>query len=303
MRRPTASVGLVAVLALVLSGCVRPEAQGPDAGDEADRALSALLASRDPDGRWPTGLLPYVAEAASAAGKDLRAWPEPLAVADQVQWPADDAPLLQALRPLHAAALAWNDDPASMQRVRDRVLAGFDGTQFGEPALLNDDAFALIVLGATGMGSSEQLALVGPAADGLVANQSADGGWSWSVGGAGETDMTGLVVEGLAQAGALGKVDGSTVLDFLATTAGPEGGYALMASGTANCDSTVWAIRSHDALGLVAPPRAWEFLLGLQLDDGSFSYTREGPSNALCTAEAATLLWLVEAGQVTMSDG
>ena len=54
--------------------------------------------------------MPYVVEAAHAAGKDLRVWPDPVPLAQQVAWPPEEAPLLQALRPLHAIALAWHDD-------------------------------------------------------------------------------------------------------------------------------------------------------------------------------------------------
>ncbi|MHB1261548.1 MAG: hypothetical protein ACYC2H_07510 [Thermoplasmatota archaeon] len=297
MRLPTGVACLAALIVVLLAGCARPESAWPDLGEETGASLSALLAGRDAEGRWSPGLLPYVAEAAAAAGKDLRAWPEPVPVADQVQWPADDAALLQALRPLHAAALAWHDDPTALDRVRQRVLAGYDGVQFGEPALLNDDAFALIVLGAAELTWSEELQ---PAIDGLVANQSADGGWSWSVGGTGETDVTGIVLEGLVHADAVGSVDREAVLDFLGMTAVDGGGHALAAGGGPNCDSTVWAIRSYDALGMGAPPGDWEFLLGLQLEDGSFAYTPGGPANSLCTAEAATLLALAQSDQVVV---
>lgn len=297
MRLPGGTACLAALLAVLLSGCARPEPDGQGLGKELDRSWSALLEVRDAQGRWPSGLLPYVAEAASAAGKDLHSWPPPLPIADQVQWPADDAPLLQALRPLHAAALAGHGDQAVAQRVRDRVLAAYDGVQFGEPALLNDDAFALIVLAAADVSWTTELR---PAIHGLVANQSADGGWSWSAGAAGETDVTGLVLAGLSQAGALGEVTPEGVLAFLGTTESPGGGHALQAGGGPNCDSTVWAIRAYAALGRQAPQGDWDFLLGLQRQDGSFAYTPGGPANALCTAEAATLLALAQSGHVAV---
>lgn len=293
---------IAALLVLALSGCARPgqtSSQPSGLQDEADRALASLLAGRDAEGRWPAGQVPYVAEAAHAMGKDLRAWPEPVPVADQVAWPPDDAPLLQGLRQLHAVALSSQRDAAALERVRERVMASFDGAQFGDRALLNDDAFALAVLGVAGDAAhAASPPEVEPAVAGLIANRSADGGWSWSVGGGGETDMTGLVLAGLAAAGAVARVEPGPVLAFLASTAADGGGHALAPGGTPNCDSTVWAIRAQDILGIAAPQAAWDFLLGLQLDDGSFAYSPGGAGNALCTAEAATLLGLAQAVDV-----
>ncbi|HUR25148.1 MAG TPA: prenyltransferase/squalene oxidase repeat-containing protein [Candidatus Thermoplasmatota archaeon] len=286
--------------ASAFAGCTRPE-PWPDLEAEADAAFASLLAGRGDDGRWPPAQVPYVIEAAHAAGKDLHAWPQPVPVAHQVAWPPENASLLQALRPLLAVALAAHDgvdvDVAASQRVQDRVMAAFDGRQFGDPALLNDDAFALIVLGAAHVTWSSAL---DPAVDGLLANQSADGGWSWSVGGAGETDMAGLVLAGVTEAGAIHRVDRRPVLAFLDTTRSPGGGHALHPGGPPNCDSTVWAIRAHDAFGMPAPRGDWDFLVSLQRPDGSFAYTPGGPGNALCTSEAATLLAMAQAHQVVV---
>lgn len=301
--RPTAALPTLAVFgALLVAGCTGVQDTRTDLGPELDAALDHLLSLRDAQGRWPPGLVPLVVDAAAAARKDLQAWPEPVPLAQQVAWPDEGLGFLPSLRPLHAVAqvaAAAGDEPQLM-RVRERVLAGSDGQQFGDPALLNDDAFALLVLGRAGLARASD---IGRSVDHLLANRSADGGWSWAVGGAGETDMTGMVLAGVSEAGQIHRVEPRGVLDFLATTRTAGGGHSLMAGGEANCDSTVWAIRAQGRLALAAEPAAWEYLLGLQRDDGGFAYAAGGDANTLCTAEAAVLLGMAVHREVPLPAG
>ncbi len=291
---------VVLVLAgLLLAGCtMAPKVeQAPDLQPRFDAALAYVEGLRDADGRWPTAQVPLAMDVAIAAHLNVTAWPVPIPVAQQVVWPAEEASLLSSLRALdaeaHAAAAA--NDAARLERVRERVLSRFDGRQFGDPVLLNDDAFSLLVLGHARVTWSSAFE---PVVAGLLANQSDDGGWSWKVGGAGETDMTGMVLSGLAEAGAIHRVDAERVLGFLATTSTSGGGHGLLAGGEPNCDSTVWAIRVQERLGRMAPTAPWAYLLGLQNPDGGFSYTPGGPSNALCSFEAATLLGMAVVHEV-----
>lgn len=294
-------LAIAVVAAALLAGCQQGKA--PEAADgqqdlrgDLDAAMAYLAGLRDGGGRWPAGQVPYIVEAAATAGLDVQTWPGPVPVAHQVAWPPDEASFLAALRPLHAEVLAAQDDATRLARVRDRVLAGFDGAQFGEPALLNDDAFALIVLAAAKGNVSE----VGPAIQNLLESTSPRGGWSWAMGGEPETDMTGMVLQALAVAGAMDDIDTQATLGFLDATRTADGGYGLQSGGDANCDSTVWGIRARGLLGASADASSWGFLLSLQRGDGGFAYTLEGPSNALCTAEAATLLGLALHGQVPL---
>jgi hypothetical protein len=288
---------------VVLAGCFAQPPDDPtkDYAPLLATAIDALAAQRDAQGLWPAGQVPYVVEAASAAGLDLDGWLQPVPVAQQVAWPAENASFLASLRPLYAVALvaAGVGDEARLAQVRDRVMAGFDGQQFGDQQLLNDDAFALIVLGAAQVAWSSELE---PAIAHLLENQTSEGGWSWAVGGRAETDMTGIVLRGLVEAGAIHRVEAGPVLAFLETTRGTEGGYALSPGGQSNCDSTVWGIRTKEALGLADDDAPWRFLFGLQVA-GGYAYIPGGPPNALCTAEAATLLGLVVDHQVQMPAG
>lgn len=283
--------GLVAILTLgvpLLAGCLGDDGE-PGFQGRLDDAMDHLASLRGADGRWTAGQVPLVAEAAFVARLEMASWPDGIPLADQVSPPPASAAYMDSLRPLYAEALlaAQVGDPGRMSGVQDRVLAGFDGEQFGEPGLLNDDAFALLVLGAAQVTWTSAIEV---AVANLLANQSADGGWSWAVGGDGETDMTGMVLAGVAEAGAIHRVPVDRVLAFLDSTRDVSGGHALAPGGQANCDSTVWAIRAQERLGRPADLAAWRFLLGLQLPDGGFAYLPGGGANTLCTAEAAVVL-------------
>jgi hypothetical protein len=273
--RPVRAAALLLLL-VVTAGCAHPAAGGAQG-----RAWDWLLGQRDAEGRWSATLTPYVVEAAVAAGKDPSAWPSPVPLAQQVPWPADGATYMSALRPLHGWALL-PDHGGRGADIERRLLAGYDGRQFGNPALLNDDAFALMTLAALDPAKAS-----GRAAS-LAANQSADGGWSWAPGGEPETDMTGIILSVLSDAGA-GGFDANAARAFLDGTHVAGGGHAQH-TGAANCDSTVWAMRGYRALGVPAPSDDQAFLESLQRGDGSLAYQAGGSANALCTVEAAAEL-------------
>lgn len=298
-------LALVASLALLsLPGCAVP-GSGSDDLTSASRSATAapshietaglqawdhLLSLRDDGGRWSEGLVPYLVEAAVAGGRDPRSWPPELPLVQQLGWPADNGSYIGSLRSLYAFALA-NE---RAEEVEGRILEGFDGRQFGDPALLNDDAFALLALHATADRDDPRWS--GWTAS-LASNQSDDGGWSWGVGGPGETDMTGIVLDAIGQEAQAGPADSERAAVFFATTRAPDGGHALMPGDDAgNCDSTVWALRGlarvegGDGASDAERRAAWDFLLALQRDDGGFAYQPDGPANALCTAEVAALI-------------
>ncbi|MEA3189898.1 MAG: Squalene-hopene cyclase C-terminal domain [Thermoplasmata archaeon] len=190
-----------------------------------------------------------------------------------------------ALRPLHALALAYGPGNASVQALRDRVLATFDGHQFGDPQLLNDDAWSLKALRAAGVPAAD--ARLQAAADALLRNGTA---WSHAVGAAPDVDSTGMVLEGLAAAGRLDAATAAAAGAWVRAAQDPAGGWPMQPGGEANCDSTVWGIRALRATGGgEVPAAAWSFLAGLQGPDGGLSWVEGQPSNAYCTAEAAAL--------------
>ena len=80
-----------------------------------------------------------------------------------------------------------------------RVAELFDGTQIGEPGLLNDDIFGVLALHQAGAPPE----LLRKIVDYLRTKQLPDGGWSWnaSPGAPADTDMTGSVVAAFCAAG------------------------------------------------------------------------------------------------------
>lgn len=274
---------------MAIVGCLAdvPAPMGGDAAAEAEAILDWLSTLAGPNG-FDIQMAPYVVEAAWASGRNPTTWPASSPVLGDVAVPASGS-LLQALRPLHALAVAHA--PGAQAR-QERILAAFDGEQFGERALLNDDAFALLALRHDGLAAGHP-AIVN-ASRFLLAQQ--DGGWSHAVGGQASVDVTGFVVAALHAAGRLAEADLSAVRGFL-EAARDGSGFAERPGGQANCNSSAWAVRSLALLGEPAAAEAgWTFLASLRQDDGSVAYAPGQAGNALCSAEAATA-WGLRATQ------
>lgn len=278
MRNGLLAFALTVVLA---SGCLAGPVEASD-----DVILEGLLGAVEriyAESGYSSGLAPYVVEVAWAAGLSPHAWPQAHPAAPGIVVPADGA-LISKLRPLYALGLS--NAPGSDER-RTRILEAFDGQQFGHPALLNDDAFAILALIANGEATNHPAIVA--ASDWLRRHQS--GGWSYSDVGPVGTDMTGIIVSALHQAGRAGDVDREAALEFVRSTRG-DAGYAETPKGAMNCDSTVWAIRTLATLGETVPPEDWRALKALRQSDGGFALRSGESSNSLCTLEVAVLYGL-----------
>lgn len=287
-----------ACLLLAVAGlaCVSPAMAAADPLAAARDAAMAYLASQGESGTYPSGLAPYAVEAAAAVGLDALAWPSPSNPASaSILIPGEEAPLLAMVRAAYAIAVAGGDlRDWQGQDLEARILDSFDGQQFGNAALLNDDAFAIPALRASGLPAGDDRLLA--AARWLAEQRNDDGGWGYAVGAASGTDTTGMVLAAILPV--LPPLEGQALRDgardFVQTThAGA--GFAERPGGQANCDSTVWALR---VLGEDGWAEDWQALLALQNPDGGLSYQSGQPSNGLCTAEAATLLADAAAGRI-----
>lgn len=290
---PRAAFILAFLAGAALAGCLQPP--GPDLAGARDAALAHLA------NLPPGSLAPYVLEAAVASGLDANAWPPAHPVADHVQLPANGT-YQSLLRP--AFALSRLHGLPDRDAIYNRVSKGYDGRQFGDGALQNDDIFALWTLSAMVPDwAIEPWSMWG---DSLLANQTAAGGWSWATNGTADTDSTGMALSALvsmpgSNATAHLALRAHAALAYLASTRVVGGGFASQPGGQANCDSTVWGLRGEDLLGAPGNATAWHFLLGLRRGDGGFAYLpADGSSNDLCTAEVATLLGDAVAGRVTV---
>jgi hypothetical protein len=138
--------------------------------------------------------------------------------------------------------LSTSDD-ATRSNLVARLAELFDGTQIGEPGLLNDDIFGLLALRQAGAPPE----LLRQIADYLRAKQLPDGGWTWnsSPGAPADTDMTGSAVAALCAAGVeRGDPDLDQALGLLHTLQDPAGGGFIAppeAFGIGvNTDTTAW---------------------------------------------------------------
>ena len=266
------ALGALALL-LVLSPAFAKEAP-------LERAIAVL----DRDAAGDASLAPLVVEARVTAGLG------PGPALGLIQVPAGDA-LLPKLRPAYALALAGRDlREVGGRNLVAEILASFDGAQFGDRALLLDDAWSIVVLATAGAGVPERSA----AASFLRAHDNATThGWSWRAGGEADVDSTGMVLWALSLLGPpeLGSPEIRAMDWLLAFTTL---GWGSTPGEPANCDSTVWGMRSFHATRLPIPHYRWDALLSFQRSDGSFSYLAgDAQGNLFCTAEAAILMGMV----------
>lgn len=279
--------GVLAIVCLGIASLAAP-VQGATLDAAHAKGLVYLAEQARDAGPFAT----YWVEAAVANGLDPAVWPEGSPLAPQVEIPPANASFIRLLRPLYALALA--EDPRAAG-LRDRALAGFDGTQFGDAQAFNDDAFAILALRAAGLPSSD--GRLQQAARGLQEHRNADGGWGWASGVRSSVDMTGMVLQALHQTHQLqaSHLEGADTVLSLARS-GP--GYNEHVGGSGNCESTVWALRIHALDSKPIDADAWRFLRSLQQHDGGFAHASGGPSDAFCSSAMLTLLGDVKAGRI-----
>ncbi len=280
--------------ALVLLILAAPATATTDSGPgDADAGLQYLLDTRE-GGSYATWAR-LVAEAASQAGHDIKAWPT---ASDSVYDALDPTPAADCpesgsvynanLRLAHAVGTSGYD-PRDVHGVNlyRCVRAGFDGTQSGDAQTINDDVWAILALWAGGLDSSDSQ--IRAAAEIIQLNQRLDGGWSYNGLGASNTDLTGMALVALAAADDLGAAVRDAALGFLDSTYDPDtGAHRDLPSGGvgANCQSTVWALHGYSAAGETPRQATRDYIGNLQNTDGGFARRSGGSSDAFCTAEA-----------------
>jgi len=172
----------------------------------------------------------------------------------------------------------------------------FDGTQFGSATQVNDDVWAILALSSVGDDDGSEVA---SAKSFILANQNADGGWSWGVGEGSDTDDTAVAVVALLEAG-VGSGEQS-ILDAIAYIKGNQnedgGFYSDSAWGTdSNSSSDAWVVAMVNRLG--QDVSTWskggktpvDHLLTLQDTDGGFWWVEPGTSDFNNKASTADVL-------------
>jgi hypothetical protein len=179
-----------------------------------------------------------------------------------------------------------------------RIAELFDGTQIGDPGLLNDDIFGVLALHQAGAPPEMLRRIV----DYLRTKQLPDGGWSWnaSPGATADTDMTGSVLAAFCAAGVgRGDSDLDQAVNLLHTLQDPAtGGFIAPPESFGigvNTDTTSWVASGLIQCGIDPQGPEWttnqsktpfDYLVSLQRPDGHFDWTDEFAGGAFETFDS-----------------
>ena len=177
--------------------------------------------------------------------------------------PSLGSPILSFIRRAMALmALGINPYSGTPVNYVQKIINSFDGNQVGDPELVNDDIFALLVLRKAGFDSTDEI--VTATTKFILENQKPDGSF------AGGVDMTAAAIQSLSLVSGVEGVSQalSKARTYLQSQQQEDGGFG-------NPDSTSWAMQAIVALG--EDWRDWkknnrapgEYLLLLQKQDGS----------------------------------
>jgi len=169
--------------------------------------------------------------------------------------------------------------------------------QMGDKNLLNDDAWSILALASVGEVNSPEAAA---AKNFLLANQNADGGWSYSVGAGSDTNDTAAAIMALLEAGVSnGNSVITAALAYLQSAQNIDGGISYQLGSNSDSGSDSWVISALIKAGI--NPSSWNqngnnpvtHLQSLQDDDGGFWWVTPGTSewnNKAMTAFAVIAL-------------
>ncbi|MEI6316471.1 MAG: hypothetical protein WCO65_01950 [bacterium] len=136
------------------------------------------------------------------------------------------------------ALLSLGKNPYSFNGVNyvDVITKSFDGIQFGDSSLVNDDIFALIPLSASGYTATDTMISKDVAF--IISKQGSDGSWNQSV------DMTSAAVQALSQYKLISGVSDSLAKAgvYLQNSQKDTGGWE-------NISASSWAIGAMNTLG------------------------------------------------------
>jgi len=136
------------------------------------------------------------------------------------------------------ALLALGQNPYSFNDINyiDAITNSFDGTQFGDTNLINDDIFALIPLKSAGYDQADEI--ITKDVSFLISKQKINGSWEESV------DITAAAIQALKPFETINGVSDALLksTDYLVNTQGNDGGWD-------NVSSTSWAMQAMNTLG------------------------------------------------------
>ena len=179
------------------------------------------------------------------------------------------------------------------------------GGQIGDTTLLNDDIFGLLALVATGPLFDKNTKAI--ERDFLLAHQNSDGGFSWAVGGASDSNDTAAAIQAL-EAVRDNKLSSAKVglalikaRRYLLNTQNNDGGFGYDAASDSDGSSTAWAVMALNSMGLTNNSKtknAKNYLVANQMPDGGYPWQTAFGSDTYTSSHALAALngksWLLK---------
>ena len=127
-----------------------------------------------------------------------------------------------------------------------KLKSFYDGSQFGDASLINDDYWAVMALISAGIYKSDQM--IQNTLTFIKSKQNSDGGWSWAVGQSSDVDDTAAAIMALIAGGEPTTSTYVTAgLSYMKSQQTDSGGFGFMGCSSAETDS--WAIQAIVAAG------------------------------------------------------
>ncbi len=180
------------------------------------------------------------------------------------------------------ALAAAGKDPSTFGSINyvEKLKTYYQGGQFGEASLLNDDIWSILALAAVGQASSAE---VSAAKTFLLNNQNSNGGWSYAVSGSSDTNDTAAAIIALIEAGAT-SADQAVInaISYLQSVQNSDGGFGWETGSASDSGSDAWVISAIYKIG--QDPNSWQkgssspvsHLQALQDSDGGFWWLAPG---------------------------
>jgi hypothetical protein len=182
------------------------------------------------------------------------------------------------------AITAQGQDPRNFgsENFVEKLKSFFDGTQIGDPSLLNDDIFGLLALSSAG----EQGNIINQLRSHILSRQNSNGGFGFGASGS-DSNTTAMAVAALRTAGSAP----SSAVAYLLNSQSSSGGFGFTPGTAPDGASTAWVISGLIANGTNVPASAISYLESLQMPDGSFKWqASDSTGSSLITAYAVIAL-------------
>ena len=301
-RLAFALTAMALICALVMPGLASPALAYSSyplqpADEEVANALDYLRSAQTGDGSiGGFGTSAWVTMAIAAAGEDPHDWGNPSIVdylRENSELLADELNLVTGYERMILAITAAGENPYSFGEgdptyapngdYVTKLKSYYDGNQFGDDELLNDDFWGVLAL--ISAGEDPESDITQSTMTFIKANQGGDGGWTWAIGGESDVDDTSAAIMALVAAGETLSLEAITMgLEYLSMEQGDNGGFGMW--GAVNSASTSWAIDAIVAAGEDPTSGDWtwddnpvNYLLSLQDTDGGFKWKEDSSSN------------------------